>query len=210
MSELKVGRIVLGMVSTNCYFIYHEEDKKAIVVDPADSGEYLYQKLQENGISVAAILLTHGHFDHIMGCNELRKASGAKIYACSEERDVCENTHNNCSEQTGRLYTVVADEYVPDGGEIEAAGMKCRLLHTPGHTKGSCCYYFEEAGVLISGDTLFAGSVGRSDLPTGSEGTLIRSIKNKLSELPGEVKVYPGHGDSTTIEYESKYNPFWG
>ena len=103
MSELKVGRIVLGMVSTNCYFIYHEEDKKAIVVDPADSGEYLYQKLQENGISVAAILLTHGHFDHIMGCNELRKASGAKIYACSEERDVCENTHNNCSEQTGRL-----------------------------------------------------------------------------------------------------------
>ena len=210
MSELKVGRIVLGMVSTNCYFIYREEDKKAIVVDPADSGEYLYQKLQENGISVAAILLTHGHFDHIMGCNELRKASGAKIYACSEERDVCENTHNNCSEQTGRLYTVVADEYVPDGGEIEAAGMKCRLLHTPGHTKGSCCYYFEEAGVLISGDTLFAGSVGRSDLPTGSEGTLIRSIKNKLSELPGEVTVYPGHGDSTTIEYESKYNPFWG
>ncbi len=210
MSELKVGRLVLGMVSTNCYFIYHEEEKKAIVIDPADSGEYLYQKLKDNGISVAAIFLTHGHFDHILGCNELRKLSGAKVYACDAEKDVCEDTHNNCTDQIGRLHTVVADEYIRDGEELEIAGMKCRLLHTPGHTKGSCCYYFEEDGVLISGDTLFAGSVGRTDLPTGSEGTLIRSIQNKLSGLPGTVKVYPGHGDATTIEYESKYNPFWG
>ena len=210
MSELKVGRIVLGMVSTNCYFIYREEDQKAIVVDPADSGAYLYQKLQENGIDVAAIFLTHGHFDHILGCKELKEASGAEIYACDEEKDVCEDTHNNCTDQIGRLYTVKADHYIQDGGLIEVAGMKCRLLHTPGHTKGSCCYYFEEDGVLISGDTLFAGSVGRADLPTGSEGTLIRSIKNKLSELPGNVKVYTGHGDSTTIEYESKHNPYWG
>ena len=210
MSELKVGRLVLGMVSTNCYFIYHEEEKKAIVIDPADSGEYLYQKLKDNGISVAAIFLTHGHFDHILGCNELRKLSGAKVYACDAEKDVCEDTHNNCTDQIGRLHTVVADEYIRDGEELEIAGMKCRLLHTPGHTKGSCCYYFEEYGVLISGDTLFAGSVGRTDLPTGSEGTLIRSIQNKLSGLPGTVKVYPGHGDATTIEYESKYNPFWG
>ncbi len=201
---------MLGMVSTNCYFIYREEDKKAIVVDPADSGEYLYQKLQENGIEVAAIFLTHGHFDHIMGCNELRKASGAEVYASAEEQDVCENTHNNCSDQVGRLYTVIADHYLRDGEETEIAGMKCRLLLTPGHTKGSCCYYFEEDQVLISGDTLFAGSVGRSDLPTGSEGTLIRSIKEKLSGLAGEVRVFPGHGDSTTIEYESKHNPFWG
>ncbi|MDO5574225.1 MAG: MBL fold metallo-hydrolase [bacterium] len=210
MSELKVGRLVLGMVSTNCYFIYRAEDKKAIVIDPADSGEYLYQKLKDNGICVAAIFLTHGHFDHILGCNELRKLSGARVYACDAEKDVCEDTHNNCTDQIGRLYTVVADEYIKDGEELDVAGMKCRLLHTPGHTKGSCCYYFEEDGVLISGDTLFAGSVGRADLPTGSEGTLIRSIQNKLSGLPGTVKVYPGHGDATTIEYESKYNPYWG
>ncbi len=210
MSDMKVGRLVLGMVGTNCYFIYRADNQKAIVVDPADSGEYLYQKLKDNGIEVAAIFLTHGHFDHILGCNELRKLTGAKVYACDEEQDVCEDTHNNCTEQIGRLYTVTADEYIHDGAKIEIEGMKCTLLHTPGHTKGSCCYYFPEDGILISGDTLFAGSVGRADLPTGSEGTLIRSIKNKLSGLPGDVKVYPGHGDATTIEYESRNNPYWG
>ena len=210
MKNLELQKCILGPVYTNCYFLKNKTTGEMIVIDPADFPEKIYEKVIQMGGKPAAILLTHGHFDHILGCNELRKLSGAKVYACDAEKDVCEDTHNNCTDQIGRLYTVIADEYVKDGEELDVAGMKCRLLHTPGHTKGSCCYYFEEDGVLISGDTLFAGSVGRADLPTGSEGTLIRSIQNKLSGLPGTVKVYPGHGDATTIENESKYNPYWG
>lgn len=103
---------------------------------------------------------------------------------------------------------VKADVYVKDGEEITIAGMTFRLIATPGHTKGSCCYYFEEDKLLISGDTLFQESVGRTDLPTGSMSTLVRSVKEKLLSLPEDVKVYPGHGEATSIGYEKAYNPF--
>ena len=208
MGELRIGRMVMGSVGTNCYFVYDSEDKKALVFDAPCDGEGIYRRLKDKGIEVAALLLTHGHFDHILGANELRKAASIKIYACEDEQDVCEDTHNNCTDQIGRLYTVKCNRYIKDGEEIEIEGIRCRLIETPGHTKGSCCYYFEDAGFLISGDTLFCGSIGRSDLPTGSEATLIRSIKEKLMCLPDDVKVYPGHGDETTIEYERRYNPF--
>ena len=109
---------------------------------------------------------------------------------------------------TGRPYTVTPDEYLKDGQELTLAGIHFQVIATPGHTIGSCCYYFPEAGFLVSGDTLFAESVGRTDFPTGSMSSIVRSIKEKLYVLPGETKVYPGHGDSTTIEHEMRYNPF--
>ncbi len=208
MGELKIGRMTMGPASTNCYFVYDNDSRNAIVFDVPCDGKGIYTRLKDNGINVVGVLLTHGHFDHIMGANELRQAASIKIYACEDEQDVCENTHNNCTEQVGRLYTVKCNKYLKDGEEIDIEGIKCRLIETPGHTKGSSCYYFEDEGILISGDTLFCGSIGRSDLPTGSESTLIRSIKEKLMCLPDDVKVYPGHGDETTIGYEKKYNPF--
>lgn len=208
MAELKIGRMVMGPVGTNCYFVYNE-NKEAIVFDPPVGGGELYNKLKANGIAVEAIMLTHGHFDHIMGVNELRKCAGVKLYACEEEKELCNSSSLNCSDQIGRSYVTDADVYLKGGDEIQIKDMKCRLIHTPGHTQGSCCYYFYENGILISGDTLFAGSVGRTDLPTGSMGKLTRSIKEKLSKLPMDTVVYPGHGDQTTIEFESKNNPFW-
>jgi len=208
MGNLKIGRIVLGVCQTNCYFIYEDGKKQVIVFDPADQGEYLYNKLKENGFQVEAIMLTHGHFDHIWGLEALKNLSGAKVYAYEGEKELCEDASLNVSKGAGRACIVKADEYVRDGAEITAAGMTCRLIATPGHTAGSCCYYFEDDKILISGDTLFQESVGRTDLPTGSMSTLVRSVREKLMVLPEDVKVYPGHGESTTIGYEKEYNPF--
>ena len=206
--SLKIGRIVMGMCQTNCYFVYEEGEKDVIVFDPADKGEILFQKLTDAGFTIRAMLLTHGHFDHIWGVNKLRDLSGAKVYAYEGEKELCEDAGKNVSAQAGRAETVTADMYVRDGEIIEVAGMSCRLIATPGHTQRSCCYYFEEDGILISGDTLFRESVGRTDLPTGSYSALIHSVQDKLMPLSDEVKVYPGHGDETTIGHERKYNPF--
>lgn len=205
---LKIGRIVMGSVQTNCYFVYEEGTDQVLVVDPADKGDYLYQKLTDNGFTVAGILLTHAHFDHIWGCNELKSLSGAGVYAWEAEKNVCESDRLNVSASVGRSCTVHPDVYLKDGEEVTIAGMTFKVIGTPGHTEGSCCYYFEADKILLSGDTLFEGSVGRTDLPTGRGGELSRSLKEKLMCLPESVRVYPGHGDSTTIGDEKMYNPF--
>ncbi len=209
MSDLKIGRIVLSVCATNCYFIYHEGAKDCIVVDPADRGDYIYSALKEQGFTVKAILLTHGHFDHIWGCSKLRSLTSAHVYALDAEQDVMESSSLNVSESAGRACTLKVNTYVHDMDVLELVDFRIQVLATPGHTHGSCCYYFIDDGVLISGDTLFEESVGRTDLPTGSGAELSRSIHNKLSVLPDETSVFPGHGGQTTIGHEREYNPFW-
>ena len=205
---IKIGKIVMGSVQTNCYFLYRENENKILVVDPADKGEYLYNAFTEAGLEVAAILLTHAHFDHIWGCNKLRELTGVQVFAWEEEKELCESAKLNVSEDVGRPYTVTVDWYLKDGEKINIEGMEFTVIGTPGHTQGSCCYYFEEDHILVSGDTLFEGSVGRSDLPTGNGAVLSRSIKEKLMVLPENTLVFPGHGEGTTIGDEKKYNPF--
>lgn len=208
MANLKIGRITMGSCATNCYFVYPEGEKKVLFFDPADQGEYLYRALKQKGFEIAAILLTHGHFDHIWGAQKLRELSGAKIYACREEEALLLSADMNVSEMAGRACTVKANALLEDGQEMTIEGMTFRVILTPGHTAGSCCYYFEEDGILVSGDTLFQESVGRTDFPTGSYSEIIRSIREKLFVLPDEVRVYPGHGDATSIGYEKIHNPF--
>lgn len=199
---------MLGVCQTNCYFVYREGSSKVIFIDPADYGDQIFQAMKNNGFEVAAILLTHGHFDHIWGCSRLRQLTSAPVYAYEGEEDVLLSSDLNVSAGAGRACTVKANTLLKDGEEVTIEDMTFKLIATPGHTQGSCCYYFEEANMLISGDTLFEESVGRTDLPTGSMSTLVRSVKDKLFELPDDVVVYPGHGDSTTIGHEKKYNPF--
>jgi glyoxylase-like metal-dependent hydrolase (beta-lactamase superfamily II) len=206
MGNIKIGRMVLGMCQTNCYFLYREGGSECIVVDPADYGANIYKALTGNGFRVSGIFLTHGHFDHIWGAKELKELSGAKLYALEEERELLQDARKNVSSQVGRAYTVDADVYLKDGEEITLADMTFQVIATPGHTAGGCCYYFKEAGFLVSGDTLFAGSVGRTDFPGGSYANIASSIKNKLYTLPDNTKVYPGHNSATTIIHEKESN----
>ena len=205
MGKLCIGRMVLGMVETNCYFVYDEDSNDAILVDPAKNG--IYDKLAEAGINVKAVILTHGHFDHIMGVHELQK-KGVKVYALDVEKALLEDANLNASAQIRAPYTVDADEFLTDGQEMELCGLKFKVIATPGHTAGSCSYYFEKDKVIITGDTLFYCSIGRSDLPTGDEATILKSVKMLVDTLPEDVKVYPGHGDATTIGFEKSHNPF--
>ena len=218
MSNIRIGHMTLGIYQTNCYFVYREDSDQALVFDPADHGEKIEAALEQHGLHTAAILLTHGHFDHISGCEELKTAADAfakergteqvKIYAGEAEKKFLLDTKNNLSKAMGRPVTVMADVYLKDGEELDLDGIRIRVLATPGHTAGGVSYYFPEGGLLICGDTLFQESVGRTDFPTGSMSELVRSVKEKLFTLPEETVVYPGHGDSTTIGHEKKYNPF--
>lgn len=214
MNKLIVGCIVLGRLETNCYFLHREGEYEAIVVDPALQGDKVFLKLREKGLTVKAVLLTHGHFDHLLGVNEMKELSavefgGLTIYAGAAEAELLANPELNHSARIGKAYTVKPDVLVKDGDEITVGSMKCKVISTPGHSVGSTCYYFEEDDVLISGDTLFFESVGRTDFPTGDAGALRISVEDKLFSLKDETKVYPGHGDFTTIGHEKMYNPFF-
>ena len=209
--KMKVERMVLGQIQTNCYFAINEATKETIVIDPADRPDSVLRKAVDEGLTLKAIFLTHGHADHMLGVPELKAKLGIPVYACEAEKALLADPAQNLSPALFRKsVSFAADVWVKDGQELEVAGMKFRVYGTPGHTPGGCCYYSEEAGVLFSGDTLFAGSVGRTDFPGGSMSALVRSIKEKLTPLPDETKVYPGHMEESTIGAERRYNPYLG
>lgn len=205
MDKFLIKSIRLGEVATNCYFVVNEETKEAIVVDPADSADQIANYLVHYGWKPVAILLTHGHFDHIGAAEEIRRKYGIKIYAHKEEETTLFEPSINLSTMMGPRLSIKADVLLEDEQIIELAGFRIKVLHTPGHTQGGCCYYFVDEDALLSGDTMFYCSYGRTDFPTGSEATLIRSIKEKLLVLDDTIKVYPGHEMATTIGNERKW-----
>ncbi len=199
--SLVVKNMVLGMIMTNCYIAYADVVKEAFIVDPADSADEIQLKITELGVKPVAILLTHGHFDHIGAVDELRDKYKIKVYLYEDEKDVMTSDANLAS-MIGKRMSVEADEYLRDLQTIIIGGEKIQVIHTPGHTKGSCCFYLPDEKVLFSGDTMFCQSFGRTDFPTGSMSQLISSIKNRLLKLDDDVKVYPGHNEETKIGFE--------
>lgn len=208
MAPLKVEQYVVGSVQTNCYFAINENTSEVLIVDPGASAGRLAEIIDEKKLNPVAILLTHGHFDHAGGAAELAKRYDIKVYAQEHERETLENPAINLSGWEGRELAYHADVFLRDEQEIDLAGFHIRVLHTPGHTVGGCCYYFSYQNAVFSGDTLFAQSVGRTDFPKGSASALIRSIEEKLMPLPDETTVYTGHNEITTIGTERMYNPF--
>ncbi|MFR8369949.1 MAG: MBL fold metallo-hydrolase [Lachnospira sp.] len=204
----KIDSRILGMVGTNCYLLCNMDIKECVLIDPADSQDEISRMIDESGCSLKGILLTHGHFDHIMAADAVRDKYGVKVYASCDEKNTLEQPHINLGEAYGLKLSVKADVWHKDGEILKLAGFDIEALHTPGHTEGGSCYYIREIGVLFSGDTLFCGSVGRTDFPGGSMSEIVRSIKEKVMVLPDDTKVYPGHGEGTSVGYERENTPF--
>ena len=206
---MRIQTYTLGGVGTHCYFLINEDTKEALVADPADRAEFISEKLESQGLKLRGLLLTHGHGDHIMAVPALREKYGAPLLASEGEAELLADPGKNLSTSLfGKPVSLTADRLLKDGELVELAGLRLKVFLTPGHTPGGCCYYSEEDGILLSGDTLFAGSIGRTDFPGGSMRTLVDSIQDKLMPLPDETRVYPGHAEMTTIGDERRFNPY--
>ena len=208
MMQMKVGQCRVGMVMTNCYGLLNTQTKEMILVDPGDSPEVIGRMVEELEGKPVAIFLTHGHYDHILALEAVKEKYQIPVYASKEEEELLGDVSLNLTGQVRRPMTVRPETLVSDLEKFIVAGFSVQAIHTPGHTKGSVCYYFPEESLLVSGDTLFHGSVGRTDLPTGSTAQMLESLKRLLETLPEETDVLPGHEAATTIGYEKRYNPF--
>ena len=193
---LNMKTLPLGAYQTNCYIVWGENSQTCVVIDPGYEAETVLLEAKRLGKTVEAILLTHGHFDHVGAVKDLVAEAGCKVYLCEEDLSMPPQL------TAGPLY--YTDLY-GEGDTIALAGLSFKVLHTPGHTPGSVCLQCEDT--IFSGDTLFWGSCGRTDLPGGSWATIQKSLK-RLAALPGDFKVCPGHGDSTRLDFERKFNPY--
>lgn len=203
----QLQRAIIGPIATNVFFLINTDTKEILLVDPAEEAPRLIQYIKGQGFSLKGILLTHGHEDHILAAKDLKEAFDCPILAHEEEAALLAEPKMNCSLMVGEPFSLIPDRLVREGEKITLAGLSFKVLHTPGHTAGSCCYYFPAYELLISGDTLFHGSYGRTDLPTGNDAQMLASIRRLLTELPEETLVWPGHMDRTYIAFEKRYNP---
>ncbi|HHV71933.1 MAG TPA: MBL fold metallo-hydrolase [Clostridia bacterium] len=199
-------KIELGPFAANCYIIGCEDTKEAAVIDPGGNPSPVIELLKKDGYKVTSIINTHGHIDHIAGNEQLKAVTNAPICIHSADAGMLGNSRSNLSAFTGMPIKQVADRILEEGDIIKVGNIELEVLHTPGHTPGGICLKTE--GLVFTGDTLFAGSIGRTDFPGGSYRQIIQSIKEKLLVLDGDTKVLPGHGPDSTIQVEKIFNPF--
>ena len=207
---MKYYRLPMGPLNANCYVVIDEVTKKAAVIDPSSYNSDLKQVLHSDEVSsVEYILLTHGHFDHILGVPQVKEDfKNAKICIHEEDEKNLSNKDLNLVDMVGLPFTpIAADELLEDGSIIDLGTLKIKVMHTPGHTQGGVCYIIEDEKIIFSGDTLFRGSFGRTDFPGGDSFKLIQSLK-RLKNLDGDYKILPGHENDTTLNYEREHNMY--
>lgn len=208
MADLQVLEYNVGDIGTNCYLMVNTSTKETIIVDPGGDAPMLERHIAQQGLKPVAVFLTHAHYDHAHHAKVLKKEYQIPVYVHEAERETLTDVRVNASAMFGCPETYEADIFVKDGQQIQVAGFDIKVLHTPGHTPGGACYYFEKNKTLVSGDSLFCGSVGRTDFPKGSMSDLVRSLREKVLTLPRDTEVLPGHMMRTTIGKEIDYNPF--
>jgi len=200
----------VGPLEVNCYIVGCEQSREGIVVDPGGNVEKIAVIVAQHGLKIHTIINTHGHFDHLGGNRQALATFGARLLIHQADAPMLSK-----SAEVARMYGMPgdnspeADAYLVDGMEILFGTCRLKVLSTPGHTQGGCCLYFEDEHKVITGDTLFADSIGRTDLPGGSHEQLLDSIRTKLFTLPDDVIAYPGHGPETTIGHEKRCNPYF-
>lgn len=193
---------------SNTYLAVNEEEGKAVLIDAGVPSSQILKYLEDHGLKLEAVLLTHGHPDHLMGLKEIVDATGAPAYMHPSDAEMVKSIPPLFLRMLGLDDLKLPDEFLPleDGQELELGGMRFKVLHTPGHSEGSVCFLTD--GVLFDGDLIFRGSIGRTDFPGGSIETLLRSVKEKVFTLPSDTRIYPGHLDSTVVGWEKRTNPF--
>lgn len=204
---MRIIRKTVGPVGTNAYFLINGESGECLLVDPGDQPEVLQGVLRQEGLKLKAILLTHGHFDHIQAVPALKEAFGVPVLAGEKERPLLADPGLSSGGLWPNRVSLVPDKGLRDGDRLELAGLKLQVLETPGHTPGGICYFLPDEQAVFTGDTLFQGSYGRTDLYGGSDAEILRSVRRLLRELPAETQVYPGHGGASRIEFERLINP---
>jgi glyoxylase-like metal-dependent hydrolase (beta-lactamase superfamily II) len=217
---MKLLSHVVRSMDQNVYIYFDENTKEGVIIDPGNDAEVILDMVKKNGINIKAMLLTHGHSDHIGAIKKIREKYNWPVGAHKWEVPVLADEEANLSEMMGVSHTMTPDIIFNDGDTFKFNNCTLKVIHTPGHTQGGVCYFDAENKVLFSGDTLFYSSVGRTDFPNppmkdgmgypSYENTdrLLGAIQTKLFVLPDDTKVYTGHGNSTTIGFENKYNPF--
>lgn len=203
---MKIINIPVGPLMVNSYIVWDEDTKDGFIVDPGSFDKRLVEAIDDNGIKLHYVILTHGHGDHICGVEQIAKMYSAKIVACEDELEMLKHSSLNLSGDFGQNVELTPDVLVKDDEHLQVGNMDLKFISTPGHTKGGMCILTDN--YLFSGDTLFRASVGRTDFWGGSFEELVDSIKTKLFVLPEETIVLPGHMDSSNIGYEKKYNMF--
>ena len=203
-----VEALVVGPIQANCFIIGDEGNREAAAVDPGDEVKRILSKIQKNNLTLKYIINTHGHFDHVGGNQALQKETGAPILIHAGDAPMLAHLADSAAVWGMRVdNSPPADRLLEDGDEITFGDLTLQVIHTPGHSPGGISLY--TPGHLFVGDTLFAGSIGRTDFPGGDYGTLIQAVRNRLFVLGDEVQVYPGHGPATTIGQERRFNPFF-
>ena len=208
---MEIAIYSVGALMTNCYVLADDITKEAVIIDPADNADGLLKEIDKKGYKLQKILLTHGHIDHIMAAEEIRKRLNIPIYAHEAEKAVLESAQMNLSLMIFKKnITLIADKFIKEGDIVKFGNNELKVIHIPGHTPGGICFYSEKDNILIAGDTLFDMSIGRTDFPGGNYSDLVNSINDKLFKLPEDTKVFPGHGNPTDIGREKKGNPAMG